>query len=152
MPRRIYVVGSLKEPGVPHVAAALRAEGHYVFDDWHGAGPQADRYWQEYEQRRGRTYIEALHAPAAQHNFQFDKKWLDWADTAVLVMPAGKSGHMEGMEVQKHGEFHVLFPGEEPESWDLMYLLADGVHLGLDTLLPALRLPTAPAFVMRVRP
>jgi hypothetical protein len=138
--KKIYLIGSLKNPTLTEASTALRAAGHEVFDDWWAAGPKADSYWQDYEAARGRTYKEALTSPIAVHNFEFDKKWLDWADTGVLVLPAGKSAHMEVIEVQKHGTAHALFPAEPKDkaSWDLMYKLLDGIHFSIEELLEAL--------------
>jgi hypothetical protein len=91
----IYLIGSLRNPDVPKVAASLRAAGIEVFDDWYAAGYEADDMWKEYEQERGRGYLEALEGHAANHVFSFDKCHLDRADAGVLVAPAGKSGHLE---------------------------------------------------------
>lgn len=137
MGRHIYLVGSLSDPAIPQVAQALRGEGHLVFDDWYAAGPKADEHWQEYEKARGRTYLEALGAPGAEHNLKFDKEWLDWADTAVLVLPCGRSPHYEAGYVQGKGDqVHILCPFE-PEKWTLMYGLATGVHRTVAELLEA---------------
>jgi len=113
--RRAYIIGSLANERVVEVGDALRAANHSVFDDWWAAGPQADFYWQEYEQGRGYTFGEALDRRAAQHVFSFDKQWLDWADTGVLVMPAGKSGHLElGYLIGRGCDGYILME-HEPE-------------------------------------
>ena len=41
---KIYTIGSLRNEKVPLIANALRDAGHEVFDDWYGAGPEADDY------------------------------------------------------------------------------------------------------------
>lgn len=138
MGRRIYVVGSLRNPEIPEVGNTLRAAGHEAFDDWYGAGPNADDHWREYEEERGRAYREALKAPAAEAIFNLDMKWLEWADTAVLVLPAGRSAHMEaGWMVGKGRELHILMP-EEHGRWDVMYRMAKGIHASVRDLLTAL--------------
>src|SRR5690348_9389879 len=95
MARMIYLIGSLRNPKVPEIAAQLRAKGHEVFDDWYAAGEIADDSWRDYEQQRGRTYAEALKGHAAKHVFEFDLTHLGRASAAVLVLPAGKSSHLE---------------------------------------------------------
>src|SRR5689334_17650216 len=80
---------------VREVASALRAHRLKVFDDWHAAGPEADDIWQRYEQERGRTFREALVGKHARMVIDFDRDNLNRASAAVLVMPAGKSGHIE---------------------------------------------------------
>ena len=89
----IYLIGSLRHPRVRQVADALRAYQLDVFDDWHAAGPEADDIWQLYEQARGRTFRESLRGRHALNVLDFDRRHLDQCSAAVLVMPAGKSGH-----------------------------------------------------------
>jgi hypothetical protein len=132
--RRIYVVGSLRNPEVPVVGQALRDAGHEAFDDWYGAGPNADDHWRNYEEERERSYVDALAAPAAEAIFNLDMKWLVWADTAVLVLPAGKSAHMEAGWVKGHGgELHIIMPASDVR-WDVMYRMADSIHPNVETL------------------
>jgi hypothetical protein len=62
----IYLIGSLRNDNIPDIGKQLRDAGHEVFDDWWGAGPEADDCWKSYENRRGRTYREALAGNAAE--------------------------------------------------------------------------------------
>lgn len=135
----IYVIGSLRNPDIPKVAAQLRTAGHDVFDDWFAAGPTADDEWQTYEQGRGRTYQEALEkGEAAAHVFTFDQWHLDRCDAGVLVMPAGKSGHLElGYMIGQGKDGYVLLP-QEPERWDVMYRFGK-VVLSVEELLGELK-------------
>ena len=91
----LYLIGSLKNDRIPVLAEELRGAGLSVFDDWHCAGPDADDIWQQYEADRGRSYAEALDGAHAKNVFEFDKTHLDQASAVVLVLPAGKSGHLE---------------------------------------------------------
>lgn len=117
----IYVIGSLRNPRVPLIAEALRAVGYDAFDDWYAAGPEADDYWQAYEKQRGRTLAEALDGYHARHVFQFDRRHLDRADSALLVLPAGRSGHLElGYVLGRGKPGYVLLDGE-PDRYDVMY-------------------------------
>jgi hypothetical protein len=93
-PQVVYLIGSLRNPTIPDIARNLRAVGFEVFDDWFAAGPNADDSWQEYEALRGRSYGEALQGYHATHVFELDKRHLDRADLGILVMPAGRSGHL----------------------------------------------------------
>ena len=136
----IYLIGSLRNPLVPEYANKLREQGHVVFDDWYAAGPEADDYWQKYETQRGHNYAEALNGYAAKHVFYFDKHHLDNNEIAVLVLPAGKSGHMElgyFMGCGKPG--YILFDDDvENCRWDVMYEFAvdsgGGVFFNFDDL------------------
>lgn len=132
--KKVYLMGSLRNPEVTKVAAALRALGLDVFDDWMAAGPEADDHWQKYETARGRNFREALKGHAAQHVFHYDKKHLDESDEGVLVMPAGKSGHMELTYLVGKGKpAHILMTGE-PDRFDVMYNFASNIFLSLEEL------------------
>jgi hypothetical protein len=116
----------------------LRGEGHTVFDDWYAAGPEADDKWREYEIARGHTYTEALRGLSAQHVFGFDKRYLDLSHTAVLVCPAGKSGHLElGYTLGKGKKGYILL--DSPDRWDVMYQFATGVFDNLNDLCDQLK-------------
>lgn len=131
---KIYVIGSLRNPKIPEVGAVLRGFGHEVFDDWYAAGPEADDYWAAYERGRGKDMRTALKTWAAQNTLAFDRKHLERADAVVLVMPAGKSGHLElGYAIGKGAKGFVLLDGE-PERWDCMYGFAENVAYTIDQL------------------
>lgn len=115
----IYLIGALKNPDIQTIAAFLRKHGYNVWDDWHAAGPEADEYWQRYEQARGRTYQQALAGKHAQDVFYFDRSLLDFADAAVLAMPAGKSGHLEFGYFAGSGKPCFILT-DQPERYDVM--------------------------------
>lgn len=137
--KRLYVIGSLRNPSIPVYGRTLRAAGFEVFDDWHAAGPKADDHWREYEVSRGRTYTEALDGAAARNVFRFDKANLDRADAAVLVLPAGKSGHMElGYFIGTGKPGYILMDPEDCR-WDVMYRFATGVFGSVQELIEELQ-------------
>lgn len=121
---KVYVVGSLKNENVPRLANRIRAEvGCNVFDDWYAPGPRADEYWQAYEKQAGRTYRQAIHGKASRNVVLFDQANLDSSTHCVLLMPAGKSGHLETGYMAYAKKAYVLFekePGPE-DRWDQMY-------------------------------
>jgi hypothetical protein len=136
----IYLIGSLRNPAIPEIGVKLRELGYDVFDDWFAGGKIADDEWQAYETARGRSYGEALKGYAAKHVFGFDRHHLDRADIGVLVLPAGKSGHLElGWILGRAKRGYVLFD-KSPERWDVMYQFADGIFFELEELLDTLRL------------
>ena len=131
----IYLMGSLRNPEVPKAAKKLRAAGNYVFDDWFAASPTADDAWRDYEKARGHDLTAALMGYAANHIFDFDKHHLDLADTGILLLPSGKSGHLElGYLIGKGIDCYIVYP-EEPERFDVMYLLANQVFNSIDQLI-----------------
>jgi len=137
--KSIYLIGSLKNKQVPLVAKELRELGFEVFDDWYAPGPNADDHWRDFEKVRGSTYKEALNNHAATHIYHFDKKHLERCDIVVMLMPCGKSGHLElGYAAGKDKKTFIVFE-EEPERWDVMYQFADEVFFSLDELKKQLR-------------
>jgi hypothetical protein len=135
--RSIYVIGSLRNPEIPTIGNAIRQLGYDVFDDWYAAGPTADDSWKEYEQSRGNDYRAALNGRAARHVFEFDKHHLDRCDAGLLVLPAGRSGHLElGYMLGTGKSGFVLM--DNPDRWDVMYQFAHGVFFNLQDLLAAL--------------
>ena len=132
---RIYLIGSLRNPNIPGIGNNLRDAGYEVFDDWFAGGKIADDEWQAYEQTRGRTYSQALVGYAARHVYDFDLKHLDRADIGLLVLPAGKSGHLElGYLAGRGKDTFVYFPDGEPERWDVMYQFCTGWAFDWQTL------------------
>lgn len=135
----LYLIGSLRNPRVPELAVELRSRvaGLEVFDDWHAAGQHADDCWRDYEKGRGRSYLQALDGYAVKHVFEFDRLHLERCDMACLVLPAGKSGHLELGFMRGRGKpaFILL---DDPERWDAMYLFATAVVDSTDALVSAI--------------
>lgn len=139
----IYIIGSLRNPLIPKIEATLREDGWDVFASWFSAGERADDSWQAHETAIGHDYPTALKGYAAQHVFNFDKTHLERSDIGLLVMPAGKSGHLElGWMLGRGKRGYILYPGVWPERWDVMTCFADGVYKDLDELRAALVTPS----------
>jgi len=120
----IYLIGSLRNEKIPHIAKDIRELGFEVFDDWFSPGPEADECWRKLEKIRGSSYREALNNYAGKHIYEFDKHHIDRSDIGVLVMPGGKSAHLElGYMIGQGKKCFVLFD-KEPERWDVMYQFA----------------------------
>lgn len=123
--KKLYLIGSLRNPRIAELGNRLRKEVSdcEIFNDWLAAGPEADDEWKKYEQDRGRTYTKALQGHAARNVFQFDKFHLDTSTHALLVLPAGKSGHMELMYAAYGigAETAILLEQDADPRWDVMY-------------------------------
>jgi nucleoside 2-deoxyribosyltransferase len=132
--KKIYLIGSLRNPEIPRIGNYLRELGFEVFDDWFAGGKIADDEWQAYEQLRGRPYDVALRGHAAQHVYNFDLEHINSSDIGLLALPAGKSGHLElGYMIGQGKPGYVLFD-KEPERWDVMYNFATAVSFDLKHL------------------
>ena len=127
--KSIYVIGSLRNEEIPNVAKSLRSVGLDVFDDWFAAGPEADDFWKKYEVDRGHDYKEALKGYAARHVYEFDRHHLDRCDAALLVLPAGRSGHLElGYVIGSGKPGYILLDGQDAR-FDVMYGFATEVFV-----------------------
>lgn len=124
MNKVLYLIGSLRNERVPKLANYLRAENTHteVFDEWYSAGPHADDSWKEHQRSKGLSYQEALEGHAARNVFSFDRRHLDRSTHALLVLPAGKSGHMEIMYAAYGvGCKTAILLDPEDVRWDVMY-------------------------------
>lgn len=139
--KSIYLIGSLRNEKVPEMANRLEAANFEVFDSWFSPGKNADEHWREYETARGRTYAEALKSYAGQHVFEFDKYHIDRCDIGLLLMPAGRSGHLELGYMLGTGKPGFILFEEEPSRWDVMYQFATGICFSLVELLSELEKP-----------
>lgn len=140
--KRIYVASSWKNTIQPHVVSALRAAGHEVYDfknppgltgfKWQdvGAGSECKPTVPEYR--------AMLSHPRACQGFLADYRAMEWADACVLVLPCGRSAHLEAGWFTGRGKRTIILTrdGEEPE---LMALLAQHICGSIDEVLAALR-------------
>ncbi len=120
----LYLIGSLRNEKIPKLAVKLREENPHmeVFDEWYSAGPIADDSWKEHQLSKGLDYQSALMGYAAKNVFAFDKRHLDRSSHALLVLPAGKSGHMEIMYAAYGvGAKTAILLDPEDVRWDVMY-------------------------------
>jgi len=135
MSETVYLIGSLRNPEIPLIGNKLREQGYDVFDDWFAGGKIADDEWQAYETSRGREYGTALRGYAAEHVYNFDLHHLNRASVGVLVLPAGKSGHLELGFLAGQGKRTFVLFDKVPERWDVMYQFATNVAFSLDELI-----------------
>lgn len=143
---RIYVASSWRNELQPPVVKRLRQAGHQVYDfrnPPHGDSGfnwrQIDPEWQSWSADKYRTLLTTH--PVASHGFISDLRGMQWADTCVLVLPCGRSAHLEaGWFCGAGKRCVVLLADGEPE---LMNLLATDICLSLDEVLETLR-PESP--------
>lgn len=157
--RVVYIIGSLRNPEVPRVSNLVRDAGYEPFSDWFGGGPEADDMWKANELAQGRTYVQALRGYLAQNTFNLDRRHLDRCHAAVMVMPAGRSAHLEFGYITGQGKPGIiLYPGEPAadERWDVMsafaYVHGGGVCFDDDQMLAQLECALEPAPVPEQNP
>ncbi len=130
----LYVGGSLRNPLISEFAAKITALGIEAFCDWFGTGPNADDHWRDYAKIRGWSYRQALESAGARNVFEFDRSHLDRTDGMVLLMPAGKSAHLElGYTIGRGKPGYIVFPEEPPtDRWEVMVQFATQIFFSQD--------------------
>lgn len=134
MQRKIYIASSWKNAQkVRELAMKLRLEGHRVFEftDLDNRPDGLDKFVFHASQWLGKSlseidWLEFLASPATTRAFRSDKGGLDWADTVVLLLPSGRSSHLEaGYGVGKGKDLFIF--GDLPlGQFDAMYGFAKG--------------------------
>jgi hypothetical protein len=140
---RIYVASSWRNVYQPQVVERLREHCHHVYDFRNPpngvkgfAWSEIDPDWQAWSAARYRELL--LTHPIASRGFVTDLRGMQWADACVLVLPCGRSAHLEAGWFCGQGKRCIILTrdGEEPE---LMALLATEICTSIDEVLMALK-------------
>lgn len=138
----IYVASSWANPIHIAVCAALKAAGlsHYNFKDEEGFHwSEVMPGWAQAKQHREGmvdpdVYLNALEHPRARQGYVRDFAAMQAAHTFVLVLPAGRSSHLElGWAVGQGKRTAVLL--DDPCVPELMYTMVDFISPSLMDLL-----------------
>lgn len=127
---RIYVASSWRNELQPSVVELLRGHGHEVYDFRRPSSEDNGFSWREIGEGwlawSPREFRMALRHPAATRGFQLDMDALNWAEATLLVLPCGKSAHLElGYAVGRGHRTAVYMPAaSEPE---LMYRMVGAI-------------------------
>lgn len=140
----IYVASSWRNVYQQCVVEDLREHGHETYDFKNPQSGNTGFHWSEIDPAwkywTPERFVEGLQHPIAQKGFQSDFDAMHWADVCVLVLPCGRSAHLEAGWMRGNGKpTFVLHPPEclEPE---LMYLIADRVFTSMVDLLARLEI------------
>ncbi len=130
----IYVASSWRNRYQPGVIGLLKFRGFECYD-FRNPGPgkkgfawsDIDPNWQEWTVDQ---YNSALEHPIAKRGFKNDFDAMKRADTFVLILPSGRSAHLElGWAAGAGKRTAILMPEKnEPE---LMNKMADEIFTGL---------------------
>lgn len=130
----------MKNKEVPLIANLIEEElGIEAFCDWHSPGPDADEYWRDYEALRGRTFKQAFNGYHARNVFEFDKYHLDRTDGVLMVMPGGKSAHLELGYVVGCGKPAWILFNEVPERFDVMLRFANDIFMSKEEMIEGIK-------------
>lgn len=147
---RLYVASSWRNPHQPATVASLRAAGHEVYDFQHPPGgdqlgfswSEVDPAWRSWPME---AYLAGIAHPTATAGFASDFGAMQWADAGVLLLPCGRSAHLEaGWFIGAGKPLYIVLDGGEfwpavtPVNPELMYRMATRVCRDLEELHDAL--------------
>lgn len=139
---RIYAASSWRNKKQPEIVQALRSAGHEVYDFRNPpngvkgfAWSEIDPDWMAWSAARYRDLLTTH--PIASRGFVTDLRGMQWADVCVLILPCGRSAHLEAGWFCGQGKRCIVLTqdGEEPE---LMALLATDICISVDEVVRAL--------------
>ena len=125
---KLYTASSWRNEKYPAVVQQLREKGHtiYNFRDtnswfrWEEIDP-------EWESWGNKEFASALSHPLAKRAFNADFSGMNWADACVLIMPCGRSAHIEAGYMKGKGKLlYILLDGEKTRA-ELTYSIANGI-------------------------
>lgn len=140
---KIYVASSWRNEHQPSVVKVLRDAQHEVYDfrnprpgDKGFAWSEIDPKWKEWS---AAAFREALAHPIANRGFDFDMNALIWCDACVLVLPCGRSAHLELGWACGAKKWTIAYaPEGEKHEPELMYKMLDKVCLNTDDVVKTL--------------
>jgi hypothetical protein len=136
---RVYVASSWRNAEQPSVVRELRLAGHDCYDfrnPFNGvpgfAWSEIDPQWTSWTAEQYRTHLTT--SPIAARGYVNDLRAMEWADTCVLVLPCGRSAHLEAGWFAGRGKRCIILTrdGEEPE---LMALMANHICISMSEVL-----------------
>lgn len=139
---KIYLATSWRNIDHSRVLELLRWHGHEVYDFKNPPNGVPGFQWtaihsdfKSLSAEKQRNLIESH--PKAALGFNNDFRAMRWADACVLLLPSGRSAHLEGGWFSGANKRLVIYTrdGEEPE---LMNMLASQVVVSDSELLAAL--------------
>ena len=153
---KIYVSSSWENPYQPYMVEELRELGHEVYDFRHPSGRNDRSVWDEigvsetlyHDQLTGEVGLSgtelsaALRQSKAHERFAEHLAAMQEADTCILLLPCGRSSHLEAGYMKglckRVFVFGSAFDIHKPE---LMYLTLDGYFYLYEDLFDELQVP-----------
>lgn len=144
-PPRIYVASSWRNPRQPAVVDTLRTAGFDLYDFRHPEDGDDGFHWSQVYGRPGDAaewtdgvpadeMIAGLDHPLALNGFGLDMAAMENCDTCVLVLPCGRSAHLElGWFVGQDRRTAILV--DDPCQPELMYRMVGLITPSMDELL-----------------
>lgn len=127
---KVYLASSWRNHYQRSVLLGLRSGGFDVYDFKNPSDNENGFSWKEiqpdYENWTTEEYIDILDHEISNRGFGFDWDAMQNADCGVLLLPCGRSAHIEaGYFVGARKPLYIYIPTETTEP-ELMYKMASG--------------------------
>lgn len=138
----IYVASSWRNERQPYIVEAIQLVGFDVYDFRNPAPGDTGFHWSEIDEDwqnwRPDQYIQGLDHRLAWEGFDKDFEAMNKAEAFVLVLPCGRSAHLElGWAIGAQVPNAILLD-DQPEP-ELMYKMCDELFLDVDHMIEWLR-------------
>jgi nucleoside 2-deoxyribosyltransferase len=135
---KIYVASSWRNEHQPAVVQALRDAGHDVYDFKNPEPGNNGFHWSEidpdWQSWTTVAFRGALEHTVAKAGFERDMTALEGCDICVLVLPCGRSAHLELGFAAGAGKPTLIYI-TEPQEPELMYKMVDCICTTMEELL-----------------
>lgn len=142
---KVYVASSWRNHYQQKVVDYLRRSGFEVYDfknprpgDYGFQWEEVDSEWKNWKPWE---FIEGLEHPEAERGFGYDMQALEECDACVLLLPCGRSAHLEAgfAAGAPDKKLCILMGFEEKIEPELMYKMADCITTDIDEVVRTLR-------------
>lgn len=130
---KIYVASSWRNKYQQDVVRILQAAHFDVYDFRHPNENSSGFGWSEIDPEWKNwtvvQYRDALDSFIAYKGFKADQEGLDTSDACILVLPCGKSAHLEAGYMIGRGKPTLFYSPEPTTEPELMYKLGNGIAI-----------------------
>jgi nucleoside 2-deoxyribosyltransferase len=135
MTKKIYIASAWKmQAEAINLAQELRTYGFEVFCFCETDAKHYSFDFRTVDNPDQKDAFDLLDDPRSRKAFVADIAGLDWADTVILLVPSGRSAHLEAGYAKGKGKRLYIYGGFPKGEWDVMYHLADGIYEGLEAM------------------
>lgn len=137
---KLYTASSWRNKNYPDIVAKLKRAGFEVYDFQQAistTGKDVAFNWDQIDPKweiwSNREFVEALRNPLAENAFKSDREAMERADACILILPCGKSAHIEAGYMKGLGKkLYILLDSSRPE---LTYSISDGIFDSITDLI-----------------
>lgn len=139
---KVYVASSWRNEVQQDVVKALREAGHEVYDFKNPRPGENGFHWSEIDKNwknwTAAQFREALSHPIAVAGFLSDMMALRECEVCVLVLPCGRSAHLELGWACGAGKRTIVLFTKHPEEPELMYAMLEEVASSIEEVVALL--------------